>query len=114
MDIIVVLSSTPTSIVGVQFATFDGTAIAPGDYTSATRTIIFPVGVSSVTVTVDTIDDSISREGVEVFRAALSNTSNGLALGNQITATINIEDNDGMDRVFDYYSKKKKKKKKAS
>ena len=91
--IIVFLSTSADREVSVDFTTESDTAIAPDDYTSVTRNIIFSAGETSVTVLVDTIDDNI-REVDEVFRASLSNPTNGLSLGTPITTEITIVDND--------------------
>ena len=76
----------------MEFNTNDGTAISPDDYNSVSSTITFQVGVTSATVTVSTVDDGIS-ESFETFQALLENSTNGLAIGGQDTAIINIEDN---------------------
>ena len=62
-----------------------------------TRTVTFPAGQTSQTVTVSTQDDSLS-EGQETFGASLSSPNgNGLSfsVGNQDMATVDIVDNDG-------------------
>ena len=91
--IIVFLSTSADREVSVDFTTESDTAITPDDYTSITRNIIISAGETSVTVLVDTIDDDI-REVDEVFRASLSNPTNGLSLGTPITTEITIVDND--------------------
>jgi hypothetical protein len=58
--------------VTVDFMTADGTAVAPGDYTSATGTVTFVPGDTAETVTVQTIDDAL-KEGDETFNVNLSN-----------------------------------------
>ena len=66
------------------------------DYNPVTQTITFPVGVTSQTVPVDTLDDSID-ENEESFSASLSNPmGSGLPfeLGDDDTATANIVDTD--------------------
>ena len=70
-----------------------------GDYTPVTRTVTFPAGQTSQTVTVSTLDDSFP-EGTETFGASLSSPNgNGLtfSLGSQDTATVDIVDNDGKE-----------------
>jgi K319L-like, PKD domain len=89
------LSSPSAQAVTVDFATADGTAVAPGDYTSNSGTVTFAPGVTSQTVTVQTIDDVVFEGGTgtfETFDVNLSNPTNstiadGLGVGS-------IEDND--------------------
>jgi len=65
--------------VTVQFATADGTATAPGDYTSATGTVTFAPGVTSQTVMVQTNTDALV-EGTEAFNVNLSNATGNAAI----------------------------------
>ncbi|TCC81863.1 beta strand repeat-containing protein, partial [Pedobacter hiemivivus] len=79
----------------VDYATANGTAIAPGDYTTTTGTITFPAGsVSGTTRTfqVPLVNDGVTETG-ETFSAALSNIT-GLATIATATATTTITDND--------------------
>ena len=109
------LSSPVDRDVTVEFNTVDDTATgrllqsqvikflhaffhtaSSGDYTPVIQTITFPAGETSVTVPVDTLDDSLS-EDQEMLGATLSNPQgNGLpfSLGAQDTATVEIEDDD--------------------
>ena len=62
-----------------------------------TRTVTFPAGQTSQTVTVSTLDDSLS-EGPENFGASLSSPNgNGLpfSIGDQDTTSVGIVDNEG-------------------
>jgi fibronectin-binding autotransporter adhesin len=87
----VTLDQPSDQTVTVNFATADGTAMAPGDYTAATGTVTFAPGVTSQTVTVQTIDDTLTEE-TETFTVNLSNPTNGtIAVG---TATGTILDNE--------------------
>ena len=65
-DFTVSLDQPSNQTVTVDFATANGTgangAVAPGDYTSNTGTVTFAPGVTSQTVTVQTIDDNSLRE----------------------------------------------------
>ncbi|MBL3527696.1 MAG: SCO family protein [gamma proteobacterium endosymbiont of Lamellibrachia anaximandri] len=77
--------------VMVDYATADGTATAPGDYTAISGTLIFLNGETSKTVTLTPINDT-TWEPSEVFTLTLSNpvdASLGLA-----TATVTISDDD--------------------
>jgi hypothetical protein len=76
----------------VNFATSDGTAIAPGDYTSASGTLTFTPGITTAAFTVPIVDDSLD-ENNETINLALS-SPNGAALGAPNTAVLTIADND--------------------
>ena len=67
------------------------------DYSTVTRTVTFPAGETSTTVSVSTLDDSVA-EGTETFQAFLSSPmpSASVELGDQDTATATILDNDGI------------------
>ena len=49
--------------------------------------------MTSLSVSVDTIDDTIS-EGIEQFLASLLNSANGLEIGDRATTTVDINDSD--------------------
>ncbi len=63
------LSSFP---VTVQYASANGTAIAPGDYAPVSGTLTFAPGESSKTVAVNIVGDAVV-ENAETFTIALSN-----------------------------------------
>jgi len=75
--------------VAVNFSTSNGTAIAPGDYTSSSGTLNWAAGDSAPkTITVPIIDDG-QPEAAETFTVSLSNPTNGATLGTStLTATI--------------------------
>ena len=75
MTFTVTLSAASGLPVAVNFATSDGTATAPGDYTSTNGTVIFAPGVTSQTIHVAILDDSIFEQS-ENFTVTLSNASN--------------------------------------
>ncbi|RLJ21373.1 hypothetical protein DJ030_04440 [bacterium endosymbiont of Escarpia laminata] len=77
--------------VSVDYATTDGTATAPGDYTALSGTLTFLDGELSKTVTLTPIDDT-TPESSETFTLTLSNAVDatlGLA-----SATVTITDDD--------------------
>ncbi|MBO9675290.1 MAG: DUF11 domain-containing protein, partial [Sphingobacteriaceae bacterium] len=79
----------------VNFATADGTAVQPGDYTATSGTITFPAGSASgatQTFTVPIIDDNIAEVN-ETFTATLSGIT-GLVTIATPTGTATITDND--------------------
>ena len=59
-----------------------------------TGTIVFQRSEINGTITVMTTEDDI-QEGTEQFTATLSNPTNGLEVGPDRTATVDIGDNDG-------------------
>jgi hypothetical protein len=78
----------------VTFATSDGTATAPADYTAVTdRTLTFAAGVRSVTVPIPIVNDG-AAEGAETVNLTLTAVDGGLALGVQSRATLTILDDD--------------------
>jgi hypothetical protein len=81
--------------VTVNCATSDGTAIAPGDYTSKVATLQWTSGDSTPQpCDVTIIDDQVVDTG-ESFSVALSAPTGGATLGTPATATVTITDNDG-------------------
>ena len=80
--------------VSVELDLADGSAIAPNDYTNTSPyTVTFADGVTTQTITVPIIDDTLN-EGNETVNLSLSNATGGAALGTQDTATLVIQDND--------------------
>jgi YD repeat-containing protein len=77
----------------VNYATSNGTAVAPGDFTSASGTLTFTSAQTSQTVSIVTIDD-VAVESAETFSTALSAPSGGATLGTPSSATATINDND--------------------
>jgi hypothetical protein len=68
----VTLSAASGQQVRVDYATEDGSAGAPGDYTAKSGTLIYQPGQTTKTVTVSNVQDAID-EIDEVFRVRLSN-----------------------------------------
>jgi autotransporter-associated beta strand protein len=71
----VTLSSASAQTITVNFATADGTAAAPGDYTPLNGTVTFAPGETAKTVAVAVKADAGS-EGTETFSLNLSSPSN--------------------------------------
>ena len=74
-----------TAAATVDFATADGTAIAPTDYTATTGTLAFAIGEITKTIVVPIINDA-TVEANETFTVVLSNPSgagisDGVGLG---------------------------------
>lgn len=80
------------SAASVGYASANGTAVAPGDYSAASGVLSFAAGEAVKTVTVVTIDDA-SQEASETLTVTLSNPSAGTSIASgQATGT--ITDND--------------------
>ncbi|WP_281397560.1 Calx-beta domain-containing protein, partial [endosymbiont of Lamellibrachia barhami] len=76
--------------VSVDYATADGTANAPGDYTQATGTLDFLDGETSKTIPL-TLTDDATWELDEDFTVILSNVVDA-TLGTQTSTTVTITD----------------------
>ncbi|WP_287630137.1 MULTISPECIES: Calx-beta domain-containing protein [unclassified Microcystis] len=79
--------------VSVRINLTNGTATAPSDYNNTAITVNFANGETSKTVTIPIIDDSIF-EATETINLSLSNPTNGVTIGSQNSAIVNIIDND--------------------
>ena len=82
-----------TGTVTVHYATADGTAKAPSDYTATSGTLTFNDGETSKPLSIPIIDDN-TPEGSEGFTLTLSNPTGGAVLGSVATATLIIQDNE--------------------
>ena len=87
----VTLSPPSSSTVTVLYATSDGTAIAPADYTDTSGTLEFTAGTVFLEVRVPVIDDSIDDNG-ETFTLTLSNPSGVGIEDGDATGTITNSD----------------------
>lgn len=85
-------SGSLAGAVTVNYATSDGSAVAPADYASVSGTVAFAAGETSKTIAVPTVDDSI-YEGAEAFTVALSSPSGGASIAVP-NATVTINDNE--------------------
>ncbi|MBE2198290.1 MAG: hypothetical protein IAE79_06740 [Anaerolinea sp.] len=89
----VTLAPASSQPVTVDYATADGTAVAPGDYTTANGTLTFAPGQTTQTISVPIVADAID-ELDETFFVHLSNASNAIILIG--TAVGTIIDDDGL------------------
>ena len=80
------------SAVSVNYATSDGTAHAPGNYTATNGTLNFAAGVVSQSFTVTVIDDGLI-EGNQTVNLNLSSPSAGAILLNPNAAVLTILEN---------------------
>jgi pectate lyase len=85
------LSAASDQVVTVDYATADGTARAPADYTATAGTLSFPVGATTRTVSVPVVGD-LSDEPNETFLVRLSNAVGALVADAQGTGTIVDDD----------------------
>lgn len=81
--------------VTVDYTTSDNTASAPGDYTSQSGTLTFAPGVTTRSIIVPVIGDTLP-EPIETFLVTLFNPTNGTIGTAQGTGTINDDDASGV------------------
>ena len=83
----VTLLPAATGQVTVEYATADGTATQPADYTSTSGTLTFAAGDTTKTVSVPIEDDSVPDDG-ETFTLTLSSPSGASIVDGTATGTI--------------------------
>jgi len=92
-----VITVTRTGITSnsatVDFATSNGSAVAPDDYTDTSGTLTFGPGDTQQSFKVLVSDDNVI-ESDETFNVSLANASAGNDLGSIATAKVTIHDND--------------------
>jgi len=89
-------TGTATGSCNVSYATANGTATAPGDYTSTSGTLTFTSAQTSQTVSVPTTPDTVAETPTaETFAMSLSSPTGGATLGTPNSATATINDDDG-------------------
>jgi len=86
-------SGTATIGCSVNYATANGTATQPSDYTAKSGTLTFSPGVTTQNVFVNTTEDAIV-ESTETFSMSLSAPTSGATLGTPSTAAATINDDD--------------------
>ena len=89
--------ASPTEPITVQWATVDGTATPPADYTAADGALTFATAATGSALTQQltvTIEDDNLAENDEAFTVALSNAGGmGATIGTR-SATVTISDNE--------------------
>ena len=90
----VTLSAASAQTVTVNFATADGTAAAPGDYTSNSGLLTFTPGQTSQPIVVAVVGDT-TTEANETFSVNLSNAVNATIAAGLGTGTITNDDAGG-------------------
>jgi hypothetical protein len=87
----VTLSASSTQTVTVAYATSDGTAQAPSDYTAASGTLVFKPGETSKTIAVGVVGD-LAIEQSETLTVTLSSPANATIADGTATGTITNDD----------------------
>ncbi|MCB1245726.1 MAG: hypothetical protein KDB69_00500, partial [Acidimicrobiia bacterium] len=85
----VTLSRPSQASVTVGWTTNNGTAVAPGDYTADSDTVIFPPLSTSQPISVSTIADGVFEGGSENFTVTLSGPTNATISDSTGLGTIN-------------------------
>ncbi len=85
------LDATTSSPVSLNYATADGSATSPGDYTSTSGPLVIASGQLSKTVTVPIVDDN-TPEPTEKFELRLSNADGGVIVDGVGEGTITDAD----------------------
>jgi len=80
--------------VGVDYATSDGTAMAPDDYATTSGTLSFDSGETALAFTVPVVNRP-GPQGDKTVNLALSNPTGGAILGLRSTAVLTITDGTG-------------------
>ena len=87
LDFTVVLNPAATGTVTVDYATADGTATQPGDYTATSGTLTFTAGQTTKTIEVRIVDDDMEDDG-ETLTVTLSNATGASIEDGNATGTI--------------------------
>ncbi len=87
LEFVVTLSREASGTVTVDYATSDGTAAAPGDYTETSGTLTFEAGESEKTVSVPVHADA-EDEGSETLKLKLSDPDGAYLKRAEATGTI--------------------------
>jgi hypothetical protein len=95
----VTLSSASSQTVTVQYATLDGTATAPADYTAVSGTLTFAPGVTTQSIAVPIVTDAIP-EPTQTFSVVLSNATNAAIADGSGTGTIVDDDAGAITATF--------------
>ncbi len=92
LSIAVHLSKEIGRTLSVDYATADGTALAPGDYQAASGTLVVPAGVTSRQSITVAVKGDLTYEQDETFTVTLSNPVNVVPLATTSTVTIKNDD----------------------
>lgn len=89
----VIRTNGSAGVVSVQYATTNGTALAPDDYAVTAGVLTFADGETSKNILVPVVDDP-QVEFEETFQVRLSNPTGGATLTGPPLATVRLVDND--------------------
>ena len=104
--LIVALDRAVDYAVSVRYATEDGTATAPDDYTSASGVAVVPAGATSTAIALVIVDDT-ADEPTETFTVRLSEARDAIIRAGGESATVTIVDADpgpNLDYLFAVYT----------
>lgn len=96
LSFVVSKTGTTSSSFTVSYATSDGSAVAPSDYTAASGTLTFTANETSKYVSVQTINDFVLTGNLDMV-ITLSSPSSGATLSDSIGLGNIIDDEDGGD-----------------
>lgn len=97
----VVRTNGAAGAVSVGWSTANGTASAGSEYTTGSGTLNFADGENAKTLTVALLDDTAAEEN-KTFTVTLRNATGGAVLGDPVTCTVTIVDDD--DANASYYA----------
>jgi hypothetical protein len=80
--------------VSVSFATSNGTATSPSDFTGVTQTVTWADGDSAQKMVSVPITNDSANEPAETFTAAIATATGGATLGTPVSLTITVNDDD--------------------
>ena len=92
LNFVVSLSAPAKDPVSVQYATVNGSALAPADYTAASGTLTFSGGQITQNIAITVIGDNLI-EADEALQVQLSNPTGGTLVTASATGTIVNDDN---------------------
>ncbi|MGZ4797743.1 MAG: Calx-beta domain-containing protein, partial [Acidimicrobiia bacterium] len=93
MSFTVTLDQPTNGAVKIAYASTDGTAVAPGDYTAKTGTVSIAKGATSVKISIAVVGDKVA-EPTEVMHVVLTGIVSGPGVLGQATGTGTILDTD--------------------
>jgi hypothetical protein len=86
--------------VTVDYATSNGTASAPSDYTAENGTLTFGFNDNAENIGIAVASDAGDEAPLESFRVTLSNPGGGAVLGTPTVVTVWVRDDDGPTLIF--------------
>ncbi len=99
VELTVVLDPPAEAVVTVRVATIVGTAEPGADYVEHDQVLVFDIGETSHTVTIEIIDDTTYEAG-EIFTVQLLSPTGSAGIGEPSVATVEIAANDDAPIVY--------------